>query len=267
MESLKSQLISAVNLMRDQTTKSTIITAGVAALASLLVVAYQDYRGYVSLGPHGLPDNWYGWYRQLSMVVRARKDTTVPAPYDMNKVAEADGPNSLATFLIRPLKPRAGSRPDVCKYVVPQRQLTDQGSPAVKAEMNAYLDALVESNPIVFQRENSYLEGPVPAVQLRPEITKPNPLKSTRGEFIHVHPPDGSTHLVLSLADSVNVIEQGWGQRHRLSGVLLGWGYTLIYAPRNAQEMDVWRGIVDAAAKFCGADIAEIRLPSAMVRK
>ncbi|KAH8662387.1 hypothetical protein BX600DRAFT_551173 [Xylariales sp. PMI_506] len=242
-----------------------IASATVASLIPLLAVAYQDYRAYVALGPHGLPDNWYGWYWQLRMTPKARKDTTVPVPYDMAAVAAANGPNSRTSYLETGasgnLKPRAGPRPEVCGFVAPQRQLSQQGSERLKAEMNAYLDELVRSNSLVFQRENSTLEGPVPAVQLREGSLVPPFLEGTKGELIHVHPPDGSTHLVLSLADSARVIETGWGQRHRLSGSLLTWGYTLVYAPRSTEELAVWKRIVGAAARFASAQIADITLP------
>ncbi|KAI0125393.1 hypothetical protein BJ170DRAFT_673677 [Xylariales sp. AK1849] len=239
---------------------SVTIAAG-AALVPLIIVAFQDYRYYVSLGPHGLPDNFYGWYKQLRMSTKARKDTTVPVPYDFTKTAKANGPHSDKCFFSEPLKTRAGPRPGVCGFVAPQRQTSEIASGKMKKEMNAYLDALVRGNPTVFQRELSYLEGPVPAVQLRYDVEHPSFLKSTKGELIHIHPPDGSTHIVLSLTDSAKVIEQGWGQRHRLSGGLLTWGYTLIYAPRNEEEFAVWKKIVAAAARFSTTEFADIRVP------
>ncbi|UNI24939.1 hypothetical protein JDV02_010654 [Purpureocillium takamizusanense] len=238
-----------------------------AASATLLLVAYRDYRAYIALGPHGLPDTLWGWYTQLKLSRYARKDTTVPAPYDIEAEKERYGPHATESFLqdsssLRQL--RRGVRPTIPGFVAPQRQLSALASPEMKEQMNDFLRALVAANPAVLQHELSVLEGLVPAVQLKSHLgvaARPVFLKATKGEMIHVHPPDGSTHLTLSLADSRSVIEQGWGQRHRLSGGLLGWGYTLVYAPRDEREFDVWKGLVWAAARYCCAGIQELKHP------
>lgn len=236
-----------------------ILTAGAVASATVLIVAYRDYSAYVAMGPHGLPDTFWGWYKQLKMARRARKDTTVPAPYDLKTVADAHGPHATESFFKSPLQPRRGTRPTIPGFAAPQRQITATAEPEMKKRMYAYLDEFVGCNKTTLQSELSVLEGPVPAVQLKNGLDRPKFLNPTRGEMVHVHPPDGSTHMVLSLADSKDVIEKGWGQRHRLSGGLLGWGYTLIYAPRNDEEFDIWKKIVAGAASYCCADIAEIR--------
>jgi hypothetical protein len=62
--------------------------------------------------------------------------------------------------------------------------------------------SLTEANKGIIQFELSVLEGPVPAVQSKKCLGRPQHLKPTRDEMVHIHPPDGSTHLVLSLADS-----------------------------------------------------------------
>ncbi|KAF3766859.1 hypothetical protein M406DRAFT_241707, partial [Cryphonectria parasitica EP155] len=231
------------------------------------LVAYQDYRSYVALGPHGLPDTFWGWYRQLSMSRKSRKDTTVPAPYDLDKVA---GPHDYTSYLPRSqseaLSWRPGNKPpQIPGFVAPQRQVTDQASSATKKAMFEFLDALVAANPEVLQTQMSVLEGPVPAMGMKgfqtvPDSSRPRVLRQTRGEMCHIHPPDGSTHLLLSLADQKRVIELGWGRRHRLSGGgILPWNYTLIYAPRNEEEVAVWKRIVKSATSFCCADVAEIQ--------
>lgn len=261
MDAIRYSLSSARSLAKTQPFIAAAIATGVA-LVPVLIAAFNDYRFYVSMGPHGLPDNWWGWYAQLRMSFKARKDTRVPAPYDLAEVSTANGPNSSKSYFTHSLRRRSGSRPDVCGFVAPQRQLTERCTAEMKSTMNAYLDELVQENPVVLQRENSYLEGPFPAVQLKRGSAIPPFLKCTKGEVVHIHPPDGSTHLVLSLADSAKAIEQGWGERHRLSGGLLTWGYTLIYAPRNEEELAVWKEIVASAVKFSSADVGQIRLPS-----
>lgn len=248
--------------------RPVLTTTGVLVLGAALI-AYQDYRSYVALGPHGLPDTFWGWYRQLRMTRISRKDTTVPAPYDLDLIAGAhDGTSFLPQTHSEALSWRPGNKvPEVTGFVAPQRQVTDQATAATKQTMYGYLDTLAAANPEVLQIKTSVLEGPVPAMAMNgfadmADSSKPEVLKLTRGELCHIHPPDGSTHLIISLTDQKRVIEFGWGRRHRLSGGgMIPWNYTFIYAPRNEEEIEVWKGIVVAAARFCSADVAEIKAP------
>lgn len=281
MEALRSPLGTAESLIRHQPLTSAAVAACTVLALPLLVAAYRDYRFYVAMGPHGLPNNWYGWYRQLLMARHARKDTTATAPYELIEAAAKEGPNSVRSFFspssaaggavaetrVELLWPR-GARPEVCGFVAPQRQLTERATEAMKARMNAYLDELVRLNASVLQRELSNLEGPVPAVQLRQEGSEKGlvklapPLQYTRGEFVHIHPVDGTTHVVLSLVDSAHVIERQWGERHRVSGTLITWGYTLVYAPRDDKDLALWKDIVAAAARYATADIGKLHFPA-----
>jgi hypothetical protein len=69
---------------------------------------------------------------------------------------------------------------------------------------------------------------------------------------VHVHHQDGSTHVTLSLADAEEVLAKGWGRRHKLSGVAgkIPYTYLLIYAPRDEEEFEVWKGVVTAGCRF-----------------
>lgn len=247
-----------------------ILSIGTSLALGAAIVAYFDYRAYVALGPHGLPDTFWGWQRQLRMCLKSRKDTTIPAPYDLGLVA---GTHDREMFLPRTaaggLSWRPGNKaPRVPGFVAPQRQTTDIASAKTKKAMFSYLDELVGANAGALQTKTSVLEGPVPAMGMKdfesmPEARRPQVLTRTAGEMCHIHPPDGSTHLLLSLADQKRVIELGWGRRHRLSGGgLLPWNYTFIYAPRDEEEMVVWRSIVVAGARFCLADVAQVRAPA-----
>lgn len=232
---------------------ASISTVAAVTILPLVIIAYKDYRDYISFGPHGLPDNVYGWYRQLRMMPMARNDTLVPAPYG-SEVTQESGPNSMKTFFSKPLPARSGHQPEVCAFVAPQRQYDQRASSERTQQMHAYLAALAEANPTVLQMQNSRLEGPIPSIFMKDEIARPETLKRMRGETIHIHPLDGSTHMLLSLADQKDVIEKGWGQRHRLSGTaVLSWNYTFIYAPRDDEEFEVWKDFVCSAAKFCSS--------------
>ncbi|ATY60765.1 phospholipase carboxylesterase [Cordyceps militaris] len=241
-------------------TTQYLVGGVVFASATLLAIAYRDYSAYCALGDHGLPGNFSGWCTQLRFTRNSRKDTTVPAPYDLATAAAAAGPHSAEAFLPAHLPARDGARPKIPGFTAPQRQVTDMASAAMKERMYGYLEALTRANPALLQYELSTLEGPVPALQLHRDQTRPKHLQRTRGEMAHIHPPDGSTHLSLSLADSRRIIETAWGQRHRLSGTMLGWGYTLVYAPRNEDEFQQWKDFVAAAAKYACADIGKVQL-------
>lgn len=244
-----------------------ILSVTGAFVLGAALIAYQDYRSYVALGPHRLPDNFWGWYRQLQMTLVSRKDTTVPAPYDFDLAA---GPHDETSFLPSTqsggLRWRPGNKaPKVPGFVAPQRQVTDQATAAAKKAMYEYLDSLAATNSELLQIQTSVLEGPVPAMGIKGfemASDKPEVLRRTRGEMCHIHPPDGSTHLVLSLTDQKRVIELGWGRRHRLSGgAMLPWNYTFVYAPRDDDEMDAWKSIVIAAVRFCCANMVEFKTP------
>ncbi|KAJ4287743.1 hypothetical protein N0V90_012447 [Kalmusia sp. IMI 367209] len=256
----------AASLQTAITERLFLAAAGALGLI-FATIAYQDYRYYVSLGPHGLPDTFWGWYTQLKMSRKSRKDVTVPVPYDIKIVA---GPHDQESYLpqdaVRALKWRPGNKmPRIPNFVAPQRQVSDQASDSMKQAMFAYLDTVVASHRSVLQTQKSVLEGPVPAVGIKdfkfpPEADRPNVIRATRGEIIHIHPPDGSTHMVMSLADQKSVIELGWGRRHRLSGGgMLPWNYTFVYAPRNEAEFEVWKVIIGAAVKFCIANIEDAK--------
>ncbi|RAH48263.1 uncharacterized protein BO95DRAFT_357474, partial [Aspergillus brunneoviolaceus CBS 621.78] len=75
------------------------------------------------------------------------------------------------------------------------------------------------------------------------------------GEVCHAHPSDGSLHLTLHPADVKLVLERGWGQRHPLARDSWWWwlrivppGFVMVYAPRDAEELDCVLEIIRAAA-------------------
>ncbi|OJK00274.1 hypothetical protein ASPACDRAFT_78180 [Aspergillus aculeatus ATCC 16872] len=75
------------------------------------------------------------------------------------------------------------------------------------------------------------------------------------GEVCHAHPSDGSLHLTLHPADVKLVLERGWGQRHPLARDSWWWwlrivppGFVMVYAPRDAEELECVLEIIRAAA-------------------
>jgi hypothetical protein len=82
--------------------------------AVLLAVAWvvRDYRGWLALGPGGLPHTARGWLTMAALRVRTwRVD-----PFDTAELA-------VTVHLADALPKRVGPRPAVARYPIPHRQL------------------------------------------------------------------------------------------------------------------------------------------------
>lgn len=235
---------------------------GITVGVPLLTYWVSTYRSWLALGRGGLPPNPFGWLVQALLHPVSRSDVRAPAPWTLEDTEARWGAVGRKSFFLTeggsssgspPPPPRTGPRPTVPTYVAPQRQTTEQVSPAMLERMDAYVASLASANPGVFQLKPSGLEGPFrDAVWLSGGLAVPAYLKGTKGEFVHVH-DEGSTHAVLSLVDATRAIETGWAERHKLSGVakdLIPWGYVLIYAPRDDGEFESWKAFVLAATRF-----------------
>ncbi|KAH9992390.1 hypothetical protein F4779DRAFT_240989 [Xylariaceae sp. FL0662B] len=233
----------------------TLLTAAAIVLGSAPVLSFavSDYRAWLALGSNGLPSNIFGYLFQTTSRLFARSDTRVPAPYDGTRVSSRYGPDSRRSFLAAPLPPRTGPRPEIPSFVAPHRQTSQRCTADMAARQKLFMRALAAANPAVLQVKPSDLEGPnYPALWLAEGIIPARPeTRSMNGEFLHPH-GEGSTHLVLSLADATMAIESGWAERHRMSGVipLIPWNFVLIYAPRTNDEFRIWSEIVLASARY-----------------
>ena len=237
----------------------TITALAVAVALSLPTASYalKSYRGFLALGPGGMPYNPLGWAIQGLLQLIAKWDTRSPAPFGKPANQKPYEPHGTAPFLAAsPLQQRRGHRPDVPGYVAPQRQVTQQGTEGARARMTAFLGQLAARNPGLVVLEPSGLEGVgTPAVWLDPAVERPAYLKGIKGELAHVH-PEASSHVTVSLADAEELTRKGWAERHRLSGVAgtgIPLGYVMIYAPRDDAELEVWKGVVRAGLLFVGA--------------
>ncbi|KAI0389469.1 hypothetical protein F5Y17DRAFT_448764 [Xylariaceae sp. FL0594] len=246
----------------------TTLTASVLGLATYLT---RSYRGWLALGRGGLPHNVFGYFINVSLHLLARTDLRSPAPYALEGLEETYGHHAFLSFFNSktspPLPPnRTPPRPTVPSYIAPQRQTSARARPEMIARMQAFLESLVAANPDLLSIRPSGLEGPLyNAVWLKnthssssskSSTTRPKAIDTTKGEIIHVH-SEGSSHMVLSLADATTAIQSFWAERHALSGgallagrPLLPWGYVLVYAPRDEGEFEVWKGFVAASARF-----------------
>ena len=122
----------------------------------------------------------------------------------------------------------------------------------MRARLSAAFDARVAQDPGRLSYALSHFEKTNQAVTLQARLCRHTDARATHGEIAHIHPSDGSMHMVLSASDAAAVVERGWGERHGLAGVALGLPltYTLIYAPRDEAEVRTDARILDAAVAY-----------------
>jgi hypothetical protein len=92
--------------------------------------------------------------------------------------------------------------------------------------------------------------GTGPAIYVKPDVKTINPVAhKIFYEVAHVHPKDNSLHVYVSPRDARTVIEKGWGQRFPVTW-LAPPSWIMVYAPRDAKEVEVVKEIVRAAVCF-----------------
>jgi phospholipase/carboxylesterase len=147
----------------------------------------------------------------------------------------------------RMLPPRPGPRPEV-SWAIPQQQLSDNAPLAIQESLYTRLAALpgVVSGPsqisVPGARGLSLPAGHGPAEAfLVPEVR----------EFAHLHPDhDGSLHLALPPHLAADVVAKGWGTPHPWAGSRLTAGFTLVFGPRDAAELEIVGSIVAASHAY-----------------
>ena len=219
-----------------------LLLLGGAAAAVGIGRAVRDYRAWVALGPGGLPVSWTGWWRTTRWRM-AKRDPLAP-------VAAAPGRADIA--LLAHLPPRAGSRPRVAPHPVPHRQIEQHAPASLIPELEEWFEQAARTDPERLCYVPSHFEKRHRAVTLREACRCHHDALGAHGEVGHVHPSDGSMHMILSPSDARTVIERGWGERHGLAGVRLGLPptYTMIYAPRTRAEIATITSILDAAIGY-----------------
>ncbi|PTB70233.1 hypothetical protein BBK36DRAFT_1173606 [Trichoderma citrinoviride] len=226
------------------------------AIVPLMALMMPWYRGFIELGPGGLPHNVFGWLIQGALRPLAMNSTVDRSVFQKPGISSAYEPHGTTRFLQGELAPRRGDRPTIPNYVAPQRQITEKGDEALVNKMNSHLRDLANHRPETLAVKASGLEArDHPALWL---VGAPLPkflAKTTKGEIVHVH-PEASSHMVLSLSDAEEAIAKGWAELHPLSGVLglIPLPYVIVYAPRDEEEFGVWTRFVDAAVAFTTAE-------------
>lgn len=222
-------------------TKRRGLLAGVTAtVIAAITWAARDYRSWRALGPGGLPPHPGGWLITTGLRLIGRNRFRVRHP-------DADPDTST----LQELPSRTGSRPQVSRHPVPHRVVGQQYSASLTDVLRSVLDEYGKS-PLLEHRTSRW-EKHHRAVFLRGNEFPNELARAAGGEILHLHPSDGSLHVVLSPADAQLVIDRGWGELHPLAGARPGVGlpatYTLIYPPRTIQDLVPTHVILTAAVR------------------
>jgi len=138
---------------------------------------------------------------------------------------------------------RIGERP-VTNPQPPQLQVTEQSPREIYDALNAWaFDTfdLVREEPTRISVPTARALWLDENVDARPDVFMP-PAGSR--EFAHTH-EDGSMHLMLDSDGERCVIDAGWGELHPYHH--RGVKEILVYAPRNADELETVKLIVQAS--------------------
>src|SRR5882757_1897368 len=216
-----------------------------AALAGIVLAGAwvaRDYRGWVALGPGGLPHTARGWCTMAVLRARAWRFD----PFDTTGLTGGG-------HLTGRLPERSGPRPKVAHYPIPHRQLDQFPDPQFTSALT--IASFVATRPALTMRQ-SYFEKHNDAAFASPEFPVHADGRISGGEIGHIH-ADGSLHLVLAPADAAQAVEHGWGQLHPAEGRAAGLPptYVLVYSPRDPGEVAVAERLLDAAAAHMTAGL------------
>jgi len=198
-----------------------------------------------------MPYNIFGWTFQSIIGIFLSNDLLSTSVYTNPKTVAKYGSLSNKRFIVGELKQREGEPPNVPNFVAPQRQVGQASNEKIRELQKRLIPTLATSNPTILHISTSKLEKHGSALFLNTTIPLPPWATQTHGEIAHIHiEAEGSSHVTLSLADAKEVIEKGWGCRHKLSGPFIPVGYLLLYAPRNEEEVVVLGRIFRAGVGF-----------------
>ena len=185
----------------------------VLALAALVLAIWVaiDYRQWKALGKGGVPYNFQGWLLVTSFRMHKRE------PIGTAIYADRIGGTADSVYL-HELPFRQGSRPRVGAHPVPHRQLDQLAEGDSRHHLDEMFDRFVAQNDHAVRYAKSFYEKRNDAVTLLDASTGHPLAQLSQGEIAHIHPADGSMHIIFSPSDAKQVIERGWGERHPLAG-------------------------------------------------
>ncbi len=225
------------------------------AIGGGVIWIVSDYRAWKSLGKGGVPYNFRGWL----MVTRfrlAKRDPFGTHIYN-DRIGGPDDSVQLDT-----LPTRQGPRPRIGVHPVPHRQLDQFAEGTMRQQLDQVFNSFVSANDKRVCFSKSFYEKRNDAVTLIDVDNSHALAKISHGEAAHIHPADGSMHMIFSPSDAKQIIEKGWGERHPLAGVPnfdLPDTYLMIYTPRDPQELAVTAQLLLAAVQhLCMCDCTSI---------
>ncbi|MBU5209654.1 DUF5519 family protein [Bacillus safensis] len=221
----------------------------VPLIIGVTLLGKKDYEEWKKLGKGGVPYNVYGWL--LVTYYRFYKRNPIKTDIYNDRLNTREDSVRLGE-----VEKRKGPRPKIGKHPVPHRQLDQLDSePGTRALLDEVFNEYVQSHTQCVHYEKSFFEKRNDAITLINKNAGVTLAKETEGEIAHIHPSDGSMHMVFSPSDAKKVIEQGWGERHPLAGVKLNLPdtYLMIYTPRNKAEVLVVKQLLNAAVAHMSA--------------
>lgn len=207
--------------------------------------AYKDYQAWVALGLGGIPHTFEG-YQTVKQLGLQMKD-----PLDVSRVAKDIGSKGDVKVL-KNLPKRKGAKPVIAPFAVPHRQVDQHNDSITRLSQKKIFDDKVADPDYNLLYKLSYLEKHNFGIFLKDSAAgNQTVVPVSHAEVGHIHPTDGSMHIILSPSDTKEVITKGWGELHGLAGQgAAAKTYLMIYSPRDKQELNVTRQILDAAVRY-----------------
>ncbi len=207
--------------------------------------AYKDYQAWVALGLGGIPHTFEG-YQTVKQLNTQMKD-----PLDVNRIAGGIGAKGDVKVL-KNLPKRKGTKPVIAPFAVPHRQLDQHNDSLTRLSQKKIFDEQVANHAYNLQYKLSYLEKHNYGIFLKDSAAGNQTIVPvSHAEVGHIHPTDGSMHIILSPSDTKEVIQKGWGELHGLAGQgAAAKTYLMIYSPRDKKELDITRQILEAAVRY-----------------
>lgn len=214
--------------------------------SQLTEVEYKDFQNWVALGVGGLPNTLEG-YRALKMMEKGMKN-----PLDINRFSGEIGQRGDLSTL-KNLPKRSGVKPAIAPFAIPHRQADQHNSAEMREKQKNVFDNQVAAATPKIEYKMSFFEKNSPAIFLKDSASgNPTIIVYSHGETAHIHPSDGSMHMILSPSDAKEVMEKGWGELHGLAGQgrIPIKTYMMVYAPRDEKELAITKRILEAAVKY-----------------
>jgi 2-keto-4-pentenoate hydratase/2-oxohepta-3-ene-1,7-dioic acid hydratase in catechol pathway len=213
---------------------------------------YKDYEDWVALGLGGIPHTLEG-YTTVKMLGKQMKD-----PLDVSRIAgDIDKPGDIKVLVDLPK--REGAKPVIAPFAVPHRQMDQHNDTITRNKQKQIFDAQVADANYNLIYKMSYLEKNSPGIFLKDSAAgNQTVVPISHAEVGHIHPTDGSMHIILSPSDTKEVIEKGWGELHGLAGQgRAAKTYMMVYSPRNEAELEITKKILEAAVKYASLPVKQ----------